>query len=90
MFLANTRVVVASVDVVSRLEATFVCLVLYGWGVDGMWWQPCPSFELPHVQVRCRAIGWHRLADQVITSAQSKQVEVECIYTLSHKSHSLP
>jgi hypothetical protein len=33
MLLAYTGVVVNSVDVVSRLEATFVCLVLHGRGV---------------------------------------------------------
>jgi hypothetical protein len=33
----HARVVVNSIDVVSRLEATFVCLVPYGCGVGGRW-----------------------------------------------------
>jgi hypothetical protein len=33
--LYNTRAVVNSIDVVSRLEAIFVCLVPHGRGVDG-------------------------------------------------------
>jgi hypothetical protein len=33
--LYNTRAVVDSVDVVSKLEATFVCLMLQGRGVGG-------------------------------------------------------
>jgi hypothetical protein len=35
MLLAYTRVVVDNVDVVSRLEATFICLMLHGQGVGG-------------------------------------------------------
>ena len=33
----HARVVVDSVDVVSRIEATFICLVPYGLGVDDRW-----------------------------------------------------
>ena len=33
----NARVVVNSVDVVSMLEATFVCLVPHGSGVGSRW-----------------------------------------------------
>jgi hypothetical protein len=61
----HARVVVDSIDVVSRLEAAFVCLVPYGWGVGSRWWQPCPSLVIPHVRVRRRAGSRRYLADQV-------------------------
>jgi hypothetical protein len=44
--------------------------------VRGRWWQPCPSLVTSHVHVRRRAIGRHRLADQVISSAQNKVITI--------------
>jgi hypothetical protein len=70
----HARVVVNSIDVVSRLEAIFVCLVLHDWGVGDRWWQPCSSLVIPHVWVRRRAIGRDRLADQVCSGARSKSI----------------
>jgi hypothetical protein len=38
----------------------------YDRGVDGRWWQPCSSLELPHVRLGCRSLNCHMrlLADQ--------------------------
>jgi hypothetical protein len=33
--------------------------LLHGWGVDGMWWQPCPFLVIPHVRVGCRSLNCH-------------------------------
>ena len=60
-----TRVVVDSIDVVSRLEATFVCLVPYDWGVGSRWWQPCSSLIIPHIRVQCRDRSRRYLGNQV-------------------------
>ena len=52
----GARVVIASVDVVSRLEVTVVCIPSpWSVGVGSRWLQPCPSFVVPHVRVGCRA-----------------------------------
>jgi hypothetical protein len=76
----------AQAQPVSRLEATFICLVLHGWGVGGRWWHPYPSSAIPHVRIQHRATGWHRMADQVISSARSKQVIVEFSYPKDPKA----
>jgi hypothetical protein len=70
----RTRVVVNSIDVVSRLEATFIYLISSGWGVGDRWWQPCPSLVIPHVQVWRRTLGRQHLADQVLSDARSKSI----------------
>jgi len=61
----GARVVINSVDVVSRLEVTVVCIPSQrSVGVGGRWRQPYPSFVVPHVRVGCRAYSRILLADQ--------------------------
>jgi hypothetical protein len=72
MLLAYTRVVVDSIDVVSRLEATFICLMLHGRGIGG---QVVTAMSVPFIPPRSnrhRARSWHRLADQLIYNARSE------------------
>jgi hypothetical protein len=33
--------------------------LLHGWGVGGMWWQPCLFLVMPHVRVGCRSLNCH-------------------------------
>jgi hypothetical protein len=57
------------------------CIVLiHGWGVGGRWWQPCPSFVIPHVRLGCRSLNCHMrlLADQYsVASRTISHVELD-------------
>jgi len=88
----RARVVVNNIDMVSRLEATFVCLVSSDWGVGGKWWQPYLSLVIPHVRVWHRVVGRQRLADQVLSGARSKSVVAKLSWltiSILRKSHYL-
>ena len=61
----GARVIIGSVDVVSRLEFTVVCIPSpRSVGVGGRWSQPCLSLVVTHVRVGCRANSRILLADQ--------------------------
>ena len=70
----QVRVVVNNVDAVSRLElpsfASHMTVVRYSG-------QVVTALSVLHVHVWRRAVGRQRLADQVLSGARSKQVEVE-------------
>ena len=60
----GARVVVDSVDVVSRLDVTAVCIPSpRSVGVASRWLQPYPSLVVPRVRVGCRANSRILLAD---------------------------